>query len=210
MYTVKTSSIASHAQSHSHPSNPYLSPASINWYTNRARLITGSSFPEVTRACIQNKEMRERVDSMRRTLFNSIHEHSLGGLGQIHWLFASRLFLYSFLGFSVHTKRLESTLLFFVVTISIKNRLFLKNPLKPVYRSCTALFYRKRLPQQNGDRRIRRKRNLHAFDCMWVKGGCSRPPLSPHAIRGGPVYYNCPPPIVHSHGPKSVIFRKSG
>ncbi len=25
----------------------------------------------------------------------------------------------------------------------------------------------------------RRKRNLHAFDCMWVKGGCSRPPLPP-------------------------------
>jgi hypothetical protein len=80
-----------------------------------------------------------------------------------------------------------------------------------LYRSCIALFYRKRLPQQNGDRRIRRKRNLHAFDCMWVKGGRSRPPLPLHAIRGGPVFHNCPPPpIVHSHRPKSVIFVKSG
>jgi hypothetical protein len=32
-----------------------------------------------------------------------------------------------------------------------------------LYSFCVALFYRKRLPQQNGDRR---KRNLHAFDCM--------------------------------------------
>jgi len=78
-----------------------------------------------------------------------------------------------------------------------------------LYRSCIALFYRKRLPQQNGDRRMRRKRNLHAFDCMWVKGGCSRPPRPPHAIRGGPVYHNCPPPPPPSTSPntKKKTFR---
>ena len=32
-----------------------------------------------------------------------------------------------------------------------------------LYSSCVAFLYRKRLPQQNGDRR---KRNLHAFKCM--------------------------------------------
>jgi hypothetical protein len=35
-----------------------------------------------------------------------------------------------------------------------------RNYAASVYSSCVALFYRKRLPQQNGDRR---KRDLHAF-----------------------------------------------
>jgi hypothetical protein len=34
---------------------------------------------------------------------------------------------------------------------------------KALCTSCEALFYRRRLPQQNGDRR---KRDLHAFKCM--------------------------------------------
>ncbi len=46
-----------------------------------------------------------------------------------------------------------------------------------LYSSYVALFYRKRLPQQNGDRR---KRNLHAFQVYVGQGWVLAPPPPPH------------------------------
>ncbi len=51
---------------------------------------------------------------------------------------------------------------------------------KVMYSSCVALFYRKRLPQQNGDRR---KRDLHAFRVYVGQGRLLVPPPPPHVIR---------------------------
>ena len=75
-----------------------------------------------------------------------------------------------------------------------------------LYSSCVALFYRKRLPQRNGDRR---KRDLHAFQVYVGQGRLLAPPPPPHAIRRRALCtLPAPPPC--SHGQKLVIFRKSG
>ncbi len=71
-----------------------------------------------------------------------------------------------------------------------------------LYSSYVALFYRKRLPQQNGDRR---KRNLHAFWLYVGQGRVLAPPLPPtRDKRAGLVYYDCPPPP-HSTPPWTKI-----
>jgi len=67
------------------------------------------------------------------TLFNHIHKHNFGGLGTDTDFLQVDSFRNHFLDF-LYTNlcnRGESTLLFFVVTIAIKSRLFLKNPRKP-------------------------------------------------------------------------------
>jgi hypothetical protein len=75
-----------------------------------------------------------------------------------------------------------------------------------MYSSYVALFYRKRLPQQNGDRR---KRNLHAFGLYVGQGRVLAPPPPPtRDKKAGLVYYGYPPPP-RSHGQKSAIFRKA-
>jgi hypothetical protein len=53
-----------------------------------------------------------------------------------------------------------------------------------LYRSCIALFYRKRLPQQNGDRRIGERGTCMRLIVCGSKVGARA--LPPHAIRGGP------------------------
>jgi hypothetical protein len=64
-----------------------------------------------------------------------------------------------------------------------------------VYRSCIALFYRKRLPQQNGDRRIgERETSMHLIVCG-SEVGTRTLPSPPHAIRGGPGALWLPPPL---------------
>ncbi len=84
--------------------------------------------------------MRERVYSMSWLFLTMFINIVLKDWGQIHWLFASRLLLYPFPGECVYLnekgrvkcmKRVKgfwSTLLLFLVTNSIKSRLFLKNP----------------------------------------------------------------------------------
>ena len=63
-----------------------------------------------------------------------------------------------------------------------------------LYSFCVALFYRKRLPQQNGDRR---KRDLHAFQVYVGQGRLLAPPPPPtRDKKAGLVYYDCPPPSV--------------
>ncbi len=68
-------------------------------------------------------------------------------------------------------------------------------PTRSVYSSYVAFLYRKRLPQQNGDRR---KRNLHACQVYvgqrWVFA--PPPPPPPHAIRGRAVCTMTAPPLV--------------
>ncbi len=67
--------------------------------------------------------------------------------------------------------------------------------------SCGALFYRKRLPQQNGDMR---KRDLHAFKLYVEQGRLLAPPpprpLPPTRDKrlAGPVYPASPPPSTHA------------
>ncbi len=75
-----------------------------------------------TWACIQNKEMLERVESMSRLFLTVFINTVLEDWGQIQWLVASWLLLYSFPGFSVHS----------LVSISIKSWLFLKNLRKSI------------------------------------------------------------------------------
>ena len=82
---------------------------------------------------------------------------------------------------------------------------------KRLYGSCVVLFYRKRLPQQNGDRRIgERETCMHLIVCR-AKVGARAFPSPPHAIRRRALCaMTAPPLIVYSHGQKSVTFRKSG
>ncbi len=58
----------------------------------------------------------------------------------------------------------------------------------------SSFLYRKRLPQQNGDRR---KRNLHAFQVYVGQGWVPAPPPPPPTRdkKAGLVYYGCPPPL---------------
>jgi len=74
-----------------------------------------------------------------------------------------------------------------------------------LFSSYVALFYRKRLPQQNGDRR---KRDLHAFQVYVGQGRLLAPPPPPHAIRRRALCTLPAPPL--SHGQKLVIFRDCG
>jgi hypothetical protein len=61
-----------------------------------------------------------------------------------------------------------------------------------LYSFCVSLFYRKRLPQQNGDRR---KRDLHAFQMYVGQGRLLAPPPPPtRDKKAGLVYYACSPP----------------
>ncbi len=73
-------------------------------------------------------------------------------------------------------------------------------------------FYRKRLPQQNGDMR---KRDLHAFKLHLEQGRLLSPlprPPPPHAIRGWRALCFLPPPPPPTHSPwlKYVIFSVLG
>ncbi len=80
--------------------------------------------------------------------------------------------------------------------------------------SCGTLFYRKRLPQQNGDMR---KRDLHVFKLHVEQGQLLSPPSPrplppPHAIKGWRALClllppSPPPPPTHSPWLKFVIFR---
>ncbi len=63
-----------------------------------------------------------------------------------------------------------------------------------VYSSCVALFYRKRLPQQNGDRRIgERETCMHLIVCR-ARVGARAFPSPPHAIRRRALCAMTPPP----------------
>jgi hypothetical protein len=79
--------------------------------------------------------------------------------------------------------------------------------------TCGTLFYRKRLPQQNGDIR---KRDLHAFKLYVEQGRLLSPPtprpLPPTRDKrlAGPVLPAPSPPPTHSPWPKYVIFRICG
>ncbi len=76
---------------------------------------------------------------------------------------------------------------------------------------CTAsrkpFLYRKRPPQQNGDRRKRYSSSAQE----WGHGGVAWGNCVSQATQAEWCYQGTPPPfIVHLHGQKSVIFRKSG
>ena len=83
-----------------------------------------------------------------------------------------------------------------------------------MYSPYVAIFYRKRLPQQNGDMR---KRDLHAFKLYVEQGRLLSPPpprpLPPTRDKrlAGPVYpASPPPPPTNSPWTKLVIFRDFG
>ncbi len=72
-----------------------------------------------------------------------------------------------------------------------------------LYSSCVALFYRKRLPQQNGDRRIgERETCMHVIVCR-AKVGARAFPSPPHAIRRRALCAMAAPP--HSTFPWTEI-----
>jgi len=80
-----------------------------------------------------------------------------------------------------------------------------------VYRSCIALFYRKRLPRQQGDRRRGgRETSMHLIVCGSEVGtrALPSPPTCDKRRAWGP--YGCPPPNSTQTGQFSVIFEKSG
>ncbi len=69
----------------------------------------------------------------------------------------------------------------------------------PMYRSCIALFYRKRLPQQNGDRRIgERETSMHLIVCGSEVGTRALPSPPTCNKRQAWVHYGCPPPPLNS------------
>ncbi len=83
-----------------------------------------------------------------------------------------------------------------------------------VYRSCIALFYRKRLPQQQRDRWIgERETSMHWLYAgqRWVRAIPPYPPPTCDKRRAW-VLYSCPPPPFNSTQTSQflVIFRESG
>jgi hypothetical protein len=103
-----------------------ITPASVHHgeafpFTNQQPVQTLTNCrdsTELTRACIQKKERRERVDSMRGLFLIVFINTVLKDWWQIHCHFASRLLCMHFPDFMyTHLcKRVWFTLLFFVVT----------------------------------------------------------------------------------------------
>ncbi len=71
----------------------------------------------------------------------------------------------------------------------------------------TGLFYRKRPPQRNGDRRKGHCTKCTGLRPCWRSLRQMRVPG--HAGRSDVIMVPPPPPIVHTNRPKSVIFKKS-
>ncbi len=86
-----------------------------------------------------------------------------------------------------------------ILKVCICNVVFLKNlPRYLLYRSCIALFYRKRLPQQNGDRWIgERETSMHLIVCGSEVGTRALPSPPTCDNRRACCTMTAPPSIVH-------------